>query len=63
MFIRESGLMLRTFAQFIFKMTFSRGAGGCEIPEGWGGGSYCISLCGRGMDIFWNHTISIINDL
>ena len=41
MFIRESGLMFRTFAQlFLFKMTFSRGAGGVqnalENPEGWG---------------------------
>ena len=41
MFIRESGLMFRTFAEFLFKMNFSRGAGGVykmllEIPEGWG---------------------------
>ena len=28
-FIRESGLMFRTFAEFIFKMIFSRRAEGC----------------------------------
>ena len=28
MFIRESGLMFRTFAEFLFKMNFSGGAGG-----------------------------------
>ena len=43
MFIRENGLMFRTFAQFLFKMTFSRGAGGVqnilEIPEG------CVCVC------------------
>ena len=38
MFIRESGLMFRTFAQFLFKMTFSRGAGGVQIAFGNSGG-------------------------
>ena len=28
-YIRESGLMFRTSAQFLFQMKFSRGAGGC----------------------------------
>ena len=45
MFIRESGLMFRTFAQFLFKMTFSRGAGGCtkcfwKFRRGGGGGYF-----------------------
>ena len=34
MFIREGGLMFRTFAQFLFKMTFSRGAGGVQNAFG-----------------------------
>ena len=34
MFIRESGLMFRSFAQFLFKMTFSRGDGGAQNDFG-----------------------------
>ena len=71
--MRENGLMFRTFAQFLFKMNFSRGAGVVQNAFGNSGGvgfifilkngnskevvgSYLKLLCGRGMDIFWNHT-------
>lgn len=34
MFMRESGLMFRTLAQFLFKITFSRGDGSVQNAFG-----------------------------
>ena len=31
---------------------------GTEIPRGWRG-LIRRTICGRGMDIFWNHTIDV----